>query len=216
MGFDFVWGTVEIKGTPPTGTRLHIGRDGYTFYPFSHDGPILTIDAAVWNVPGSKEPGNLRIVHWPNAANIADTFATAGSFDDWHLIAVSDSPVAHTIDPNDLVNLCTLPPLSTEGGTQNFYEAGFDVIDLSGLSALTDVGYTADDIAELRPDSFAVNENGLISSIGESRRFAEVASRLVLEHAPFFPVKILVRRRVTGSGMKKSGVKKNPGPGLET
>ena len=69
---------------------------------------------------------------------------------------------------------------------KSFYEYGYDVVDLSGISALTNVGYKSEDLYLF--ENIKVNEYGLITLVNEAKKIAEIASRLAPEHAPFFPV----------------------------
>ena len=196
MGFDYVWAIIEISGIPPTGKKLHQYPGEYTYYPFSHTGTILTVNYALWDL--SERVGLTSapiITFWPTPNVISQLVAGELNPDVWYLIVFSDTSSARTIDPSDVISLSRLPLPPVTEFSDNFSSVGFDVIDMSGLSALTNVGYTANDLTTLSETDFGINKFGLIESSNDSLIFAEFASLAAPEHAPFFPVEVWTQTR---------------------
>jgi hypothetical protein len=73
-------------------------------------------------------------------------------------------------------------------------EVGFDVVDQwTGLSALANIGYSAEDLLALRNTQFRVNQFGLFDAEEDAVKFADFATVLAPEHAPFIPLRTFVR-----------------------
>jgi hypothetical protein len=76
---------------------------------------------------------------------------------------------------------------------ENYIFLGFDVIDISGLSAIANIGYSHDESVEISNAQIGINEFGLIGSMQDSIKFSKIASLFAVEHAPFFPVEVHAR-----------------------
>lgn len=75
-------------------------------------------------------------------------------------------------------------------------DAGYDVTDSFGLSAISNVGYFKDDLAAIISLDISVNEYGLIDNKTDSLRFIDFADSHVEEHAPFHSIKIKIIQAV--------------------
>ena len=196
MCFDYIWAVIELNGTPPTGRKLHQHQSDYKFYPFAHAEGILTIDFSLWEfTKGEDESSNVAIIHFPEADTISMFLDEDVAPTKWRLVAFSDSAVASTIDPENSMPLSKISPTAIKQFTANFTMIGFDVIDLSGLSALTNVGFTASDLTSLSGTEIVINQYGLIATANDGRKYGEFASLAAVEHAPFFPVEIWTRNK---------------------
>lgn len=195
MKFKYVWGLLYISGSPPTTEKLH-QRVDCQFYPFDHSGAVLTIDHDVWDIPKLDDKPYIRskISYWPSATEIDNFINGEDEKDHWRLIALSDQDSAPTIDPENFVKLEEVSLSSMDSFFSGFSEAGFDVIDTSGLSALTNIGYSKIDLIQIEKQHLAINSYGLIKKLGDSYKFAECVSDIAQEHTPFFPVKIWVKK----------------------
>lgn len=196
MSFEYVWGVLQTRGQPPRNEQFHLPQRAYKYYPFSHQGSIVTVDFGLWDLSalGAHHDVTPNVVHWPNSNEITDFVAKQRDPDTWLLMIFSDQPLAKTIDPNATVPLSKIPSSLNDVFSTNFAAVGFDVIDISGLSALTNVGYTTDDLSTLADMAIEINQHGLISTANDSFRFAKYASGVVPEHAPFSPVEVWVSR----------------------
>lgn len=182
----YAWAVLNSLGGPPTGSLLHSRKTGYHFYPLRHEGQILSVDVALWKAATNSSAS--RVVHWPEREQLEDELATKPK-GQWTLIAVVASPRAATIDSSTDVDLQSLREIPI-----GFRSAGFDVIDRAGLSALGNIGFSDKDMAEIDRLSLIATESGLIRDSQRAQEFADVASRLAAEHAPFFPTLILARQ----------------------
>ncbi|MFZ3185830.1 MAG: hypothetical protein WA173_17010 [Pseudomonas sp.] len=196
MSFEYVLETLRVCGHPPTDIKFRISQKKYKYYPFLHQGSIITADVDLWDFPSVSDltDGNANKLYWPSASEIADFFAEQRGQDAWFLIAFSDQPLARTIDPSKTAALSKIQPPLSDIFSKRFSSAGFDVIDASGLSALTNVGYTENDLVTLAGVTIDINQYGLISTPGDSYKFSEFASLAAPEHAPFFPIEVWVFR----------------------
>jgi hypothetical protein len=182
----YVWSTMNSTDGPPKGVQLHKGAGQYRFYPFPHEGDVLSADVGLWNAASGKK--HAFGIQWPDVEQIQSA-TTDGEGQLWTLIVTTTSNVAKTIDPATEVDLQLLPQLP--GG---FQEVGYDVIDRGGLSGLGNVGFTSADLQKIDSLSVSVNGNGLFPSFDQASKFATAVASLAPEHAPFFPVLIYARR----------------------
>lgn len=195
MDFVYVWGILRIAGTPPDYDKLGRLQEGvYTYYPFPHHGVTFTVDTSLWDLQTSSSH-TVQIAYWPSADELVKLMNNKDDQGVWWLLIFSNNPTASTIDPNNSVSLSKIPSQMDDRFRTDFQFIGFDVIDMSGISALTNIGYTADNIAKLAATTVVINSYGLISSSNDSLIFAEFASEAAPEHAPFFPVEVWGERR---------------------
>ena len=187
MSDQYILAILEADCSPPMGSHLHHGSDEYFFYPFEHDSVILTIDAIFWDESRSHASKRKSVINmWPNKTLVSECLSYVANVNNWTLFAITHASVGQTIDPNRCISLTPLPELSP-----GFFDAGYDVVDICGLSALTNVGYTDHDIALLKRYSMKITVHGLIAELQDAQEFAKFASNTAPEHAPFSPVKIL-------------------------
>jgi hypothetical protein len=206
MTFEYVWGFLQTQGHPPTDAKLHTRID-YKLYPFSHHGSIITYDLATWDLPQSESrtDGTLKFKDWPSTDEIIHFVTIQPDSETWFLIALSDQPMASTIDPTASVPLSKIPAFSQDSFLPKFSVLGFDVIDKSGLSSLTNVGYTAQELSALADIIIHINEYGLIKTASDSYKFAQFASHAAAEHAPFFPIEVRAyHHQAQGQGPARS------------
>ena len=200
MAFKYVWGTMQVFTSPPIAEEFNTCQGEYRYYPFSNRGPIYTADYPLWEPKqkiGSVD-SNVRITHWPSENEITrfiqedtDDLAT-------YMVVLVEKPIALTIDPSDSVPLQTVPSALTSKFLSDFTSYGYDVIDISGLSALVNIGYNAQDLCKLADSSIRVNQYGLISELNSSFLFAAFASDAAPEHTPLFPAELWIRPAKTG------------------
>lgn len=195
MKFDYVWALIEVNGAPPTSNKLHQHQSGYKFYPFSHTEDIVTIDYSVWDlVDKNGDPLPEVITRFPEPGVISQFIDGKTSSINWRLVVCSDSSEARTIDPSNPIALSKIPDRSKNRFLTEFISLGFDVIDLAGLSAITNVGYTTNDLSLLSRIAIVINTHGLIATAFDSQKYGEFASIAAPEHAPFFPVEVWCQR----------------------
>lgn len=193
MSDGYVWAVLESHRPGILGSLLHEEKTiGYVYYPVSHEDCVLTIDATLWRyAQPHTEFSGAAIYYWPDLNQIAEILDKGRSANSWVLLAISDHSTAMTIDPDIVIPLEPTPPLPTY-----FQEVGYDVADVSGLSALTNIGYTHQDLAQFQSLSVKPTIFGLIEDRVAAENFAQLASRAASEHAPFFPVRIIANKSV--------------------
>lgn len=195
MFFEYVWGLLETQRAPPTSDMFLMHENDYKFYPFLYDGNVFTFDALVWNKTALLEKGveSCQNIIWPDQEKIENVIPQrkgAGHY----IIAMSDKRFSLTIAKGEYAEIHTIPPSLKEDFLINFLNIGYDVVDVSGISALTDVGYALDSVSLF--EKFRVNQYGIIAEIGEAMEVANLASSLCPEHAPFFPVNLWGERNL--------------------
>lgn len=195
MSFDYVWGISRVLGQPPRGEKFHAHQGEYRYYPFFHQGPIFTADCSLWEFGAATNSfaDSTEIAYWPREDEIAKFVEEEPNR--WLVAILTDKPQAQTIDPAGPVGLSRIPSTSKKTFITEFSIYGYDVVDISGLSALVNVGYTACDLAALKGTPIEINEHGLISTANDGYLFAEFASHAAPEHAPFFPVELWAKPR---------------------
>lgn len=193
--FGYVWAILKLHGDPPQGSGINNIESEYKYYPFDHQGLIVTIDRRLWRgqVTERCKAEKSVVSYWPGSAEISSAIEGDCSCGDWLLMALSCESHAQTIDPQAPVELSMIPPHLKGPFSSGFWKAGFDVVDASGLSALTDVGYSSNDLLEIADMEININKYGLISEAADGWGFAKFASHAASEHSPFFPVEIWVK-----------------------
>lgn len=196
MSFKYVWGVMKIFGSPPTSEEFHAYQGDYRYYPFSNRGPIYTADYSLWKPKpeGGSVDSAPRITYWPSEDEISKFIQEEAESIATYMAVLVEKAVALTIDPADSVPLQTVPSALTSKFLSDFTSYGYDVIDISGLSALVNIGYNVQDLSKLADSSIRVNEHGLIAELNSSFLFAEIASEAAPEHAPFLSAEIRIRR----------------------
>ncbi len=195
--FPYVWGVVRILGSPPTAERLHVLQNGYRFHPFHHTGAVLTVDPMTWDAllnVGSQ------LTEWPMPDAIASAIADAGSQPAWTMFALSEIDKARTIDPKTYAPLSKIPATSIDAFSRGVSSVGYDTIDVAGLSALSNIGYSPQNVTAIAERGIDLNDYGLFASAQDAREFAEFASLAAREHAPFFPIEVWSNRTSQNGG----------------
>lgn len=190
--FNYIWATMKTMKTPQSGVGFHIHNNEfseYIFYPFPYTETVFTIDLNVWNsVSGPTFNENDIIDFWPNSEILNAFYSEAANPKSTKFLILSNQPTASTIDPDCLVPLLDIRNFPDKKKNYNFL--GHDVIDISGLSAIANIGYSKDESFEISNAKIGINSFGLISSFQDSVKFSEMASLFAIEHAPFFPVEV--------------------------
>jgi hypothetical protein len=181
----YVFAVISAVGDPPNGNKMGVVRGDYVFMPFGGS-QIFTIDEDIWKAAG----GNTELVFFPDNSECNAIFQKALESDAVVLVGLVgecklDVPGRGFTDLEFL----------QIGDKYRAVDAGYDVTDSFGLSAISNVGYSKDDIATITDLGISVNKYGLIHSENDSIRFAEFADRHVEEHAPFYPIKIKIIQR---------------------
>ncbi len=186
MGFDFLLATLLTNALPPLGTALHKQKGDVFYAPISHEGVIYTIDDEIWKAQGLRNTDDLKYL-FPPAYAYSENPASAMANKSIALAALAEFSLFHPFGSESPVELQKLSKKTTL-----FSEKGFDVIDASGLSALTNIGYSKSEFDEIERLNIKTNENGLIENASDAYKFAAMASDICIEHAPFFPVRIVM------------------------
>jgi hypothetical protein len=195
----YVFAILRTSQKPISGAELHQATGAYTFYPSNHEGEVLTIDEMLWksqrNLTSSTD---VRLTLWPSTEDVEQSSAEPLLAKQVTLIATTEARTANALDGEKIIELAALQ----SHAVNEFHFAGFDVIDTTGLSGLTNVGYSQDDLKKLSGGTIGTTEYGLIARLEDAQRFALFASSTAREHAPFSPVSIFFRRHLAAA--KKS------------
>lgn len=178
----YVFAVMSIVGDPPNSNKMEVVRDDYIFMPFGGS-QILTIDEDIWKAVG----GRPELVFFPDSSECSAAFQKA--LEPGVVVLVGLVGESKLDVPGR--GLTDLEPFQL-GDKYRAVDAGYDVTDSFGLSAISNVGYSTDDTAAITNLGVSVNEYGLIHSETDSLRFAEFADSHVEEHAPFHPIKIKI------------------------
>lgn len=189
--FNYIWATMKTMKNPPSGGRFQSHNNEfseYIFYPFPHMGTVFTIDLSVWNSESGPTDENDTIDFWPSSEILSAFYRQTPNPKSTKFLILSNQPTASTIDPD-----CHVPLLDVRNfpdRKKNYNLLGHDVIDISGLSAIANIGYSKDESFEISNAKIGINSFGLISSFQDSVKFSEMASLFAIEHAPFFSVEV--------------------------
>lgn len=186
MGFEYLWGILEAQGVPPVAEMFHLPKGQYKFYPFSHEGQILTFDEMIWNSGQQKKS---QSIIWPSEKQIEDAVLSHNK-NFKAILAFSDREYALTIKEGDTVKIHKIPEHLNDNFFNNFHQYGYDVVDIAGLSALTNIGYELNDLELFQAANVQVNRYGLIEESYEAIKISDIASQIAVEHAPFLPVQL--------------------------
>ncbi len=70
-------------------------------------------------------------------------------------------------------------------------EFGYDIVDLFGLSAITNIGYTQEEMASILTLNLSTTKYGLLINKKDAEKFIEYADKHILEHTPFIALKLI-------------------------
>ena len=182
MSFNFIFLAFSTQGLPPQVEALNARGAVHRFAPLSGTGPVFSADMDLWRagavVTGRFCPSVAEVRGWLANAEERDGFFVAGLC----VGAFFEPPAPPT---------ARLPLAAWAEVVQGLPAAGvmclgYDVVDaFTGISALCSVGFGAEDVRQLERPGWRANGYGLLASAEEARAFAELAARLVVEHAPF-------------------------------
>lgn len=195
MLFDFVLVAFAAHGNSPLVSGLRNMSQGYQFAPLASDGSIYTADIDLWLLRGSSKVNNRAQFFCPQHSTIVEAIKLAKHDDSYFVVALThlaefDPPGTSGVH----LQLESWPKLIEGFNNISLTDVGFDVVDQwTGLSALANVGYGADDLVLLKSMRLQTNQFGLLATESDATKFVNFASVTVPEHAPFIPVKILVR-----------------------
>lgn len=184
LGMDrlYILAVLSIVGDPPNSNKMEVVRGDYTFMPFGGS-QICTMDGDVWKAAGARP----ELVLFPNSSECNAAIQKALDPSVFVLMGLVGERMMDV--PGQ--GLTNLEPLQL-GDKYRTLDAGYDVTDPFGLSAISNIGYSTDDTTAIRNLGITVTEYGLIHSESDSRRLADFADSHVEEHAPFRPVRIMI------------------------
>jgi hypothetical protein len=198
MLFDFVLAAFCSNGEPPQGRVLKSASKVHQFAPLAGEGSVFTVDPDVWQHASGDVDEQARCFY-PEHETVVRIVNEAAGEDLFCVVALTS--FGHFIPPGSKdVRLPLASWSSLFGGLigQEFVNVGFDVVDQwTGISALTSLGYSAQDLTALRGLGLNSNEFGLLRSAEDADVLANFAASVAQEHAPFIPVTSVVRMRRT-------------------
>ena len=177
----------------PVGAALHSHGNGYTFYPLPNNGPVWTLDDQLWRATTDRS-GNSAAAFALEMQEAVDASGLIASDQQW-LAGVIDASHFWPVGSQGELALPEFSEWQAHAEIKAANSLGFDVLDPTGLSALTNVGFTPDDIESIAKLSLAGNENGLLIDARSAERFAKFASSAAPEHAPFVGVEVFAVSR---------------------
>jgi hypothetical protein len=197
MSFRYVLIAFSTAASPPDSGTLKSGKD-FTFAPLAAAGPIYTIDVDLWEQKkGAPEvpaqtfcPGPKDVLSaWERSKNENCTFLM-GLTQSNHFVPPGSPDVKLPLNrASDLLE-----------NSEMLVDLGFDVIDqLTGISGLTNIGYSPDDLKGLEEAEIGINSYNLLLDADAAQKFSVFASRAAQEHAPFIPVRVVGRLPTGGA-----------------
>jgi hypothetical protein len=202
MQFDFVFVAFASQHPAPLISNLRNMNEGYKFAPLASDGSIYTADVDLWRSNNGID-SDYTNVFCPEYSDVVKTISFAEQSKSYLLVALTYfkefSPPGM---PGVYLNLVSWEEIAKTFSDMHLVNVGFDIVDSwTGLSALANIGYSIKDIEQLNSMSLKSNQFGLLSTENDAKEFANFASTVAPEHAPFAPVKIFVRMpKKHGSG----------------
>ena len=175
----YIFAVLSARGEAPNSMKIKFNKD-YKFMPFGGY-EVYTIDRNIWESIGGKP----TLSFFPTVSECNIFFDKALNSETTVLIALTDKPQLD-IPGRGLTSL--EPYIKPLNG--NLVDVGYDVTDLFGLSAITNIGYSMDAFSSILDLDIATTEYGLISNLSDALRFAKFADNYALEHSPFLPLKI--------------------------
>lgn len=194
MQFNFTLVAFASHGEAPLTSVLKSAGKGCRFAPLSDDGLIYTADVSLWSKRNDVIDEHEEIF-CPKYSTITQAIEIADRDNCYFVMALTC--LEYFYPPGSLnVRLRLISGSKILEGFSDIEltEVGFDVIDQwTGLSALANVGYSAGNCAKLKNMRLTVNGFGLFASIEDAESFTRFALVVVPEHAPFIPVRVLIR-----------------------
>ncbi len=176
----YVFVVMAVVGDPPSGNEIGIVSGDYTFAPFGGS-RIYTLDDEVWCATGQcAEP-----FFFPKATDYNEMFWNSRGSQSTVLVGLVD--VGELYVPGRGITILEQLDLGNEFKS---FDLGYDVVDSFGLSAITNVGYSKDDMSDIMELGCSVNQYGLIGKRECSDVFVEFVNETTTEHAPFYSVEV--------------------------
>lgn len=173
---------MSVIGDAPSRDVMTKDSGEYIFMPLGGD-RVFTVDESVWNAVGSKAE-QVLIPSTGQGNIILQDKIRQGMTVFFGLVPEHEIE----IPGRGMTEL----ELYESPSNYRVIDAGYDVIDSFGVSAISNIGYTQDEVETLKGLEIAINQYGLISSHDAGVRFAEFADQYAEEHAGFFPVYIQI------------------------
>lgn len=191
MSYEFILIAFDSLGSPPCGVSMRNTRKDYFFAPLCHDGLIYTADLDLWSKVDVMPDSESR-VFCPQKQDILSALSRTQNEDRHFLMALTDHREFDPPGPpNTHLSLVSVSNLIQEIKAIGLVELGVDVVDQwTGLSALANVGYSADDVMALEKLKLTTNQFGLFDNIDDGLKFVSFAENAIPEHTPFVPLKI--------------------------
>jgi hypothetical protein len=177
------------QGSPPLGSKLHGSKGDYTFYPLPNDGPVWTLDVQIWK---ACSPGGVELIE-RFAPEVDEAISSLENLEKGTtvLTGVVEQESFHSVGGEQAVALPKFEEWLSRVRVVETKTLGFDVLDATGLSALTNVGLLPSELKALGDYNLAATEFGLLFDAASARRFAEFANIAAVEHAPFIAVRVV-------------------------
>ena len=205
MSFDMVL-TMFIAGEEaPKIDFLDKGDQGIRFAPLgSSSGMAYTADVSIWNYFGGirqcqLDKDVLSELKLQDGEKLIITLVDSDAFNQsWSVLCKDEERqimvLADSVEFDCPVGVELFPWQVLVGKLRGmeFFDLGFDVVDLlTGVSALVNIGYDKNHVVLLGEMGLTTNEYGLLRTVADSSYFANFASAVAVEHAPFIPVKVI-------------------------
>jgi hypothetical protein len=205
MPFDWVLTMFTARNDVPKLDLLNKRNKNCRYAPLgSSSGNVLTADTGLWDLSGGQEysfdENMVSLLELKDEERLVIALVDSSAFDKVWSVLYKDDERQVMVLPEDRIpgqlegaGIFSWPLLLDRLGYMGFIDLGFDVIDpLTGTSAIADIGYTEQDLLLMK--EFQSNEHGLLPTHEDSVSFAEIASSVAVEHAPFVPVKVIANR----------------------
>ena len=189
---NYIWGIFHFSNSIPNDRMfINVNSDECKFYPFDHKGHIFTIDSSLWVSEIENEE-----IFYPDMERIqAELLAQQNTENRMvKMIACYSKPVVKTIDANNDMTICSLSADMNKLLCSNYTNIGFDIVDVTGISGLTNIGYNSQESKNIISLSLSINEWGLIDNKENAGLFASLVSNIASEHAPFLPMSVWLKK----------------------
>ncbi|MCE9886316.1 MULTISPECIES: hypothetical protein [Hafniaceae] len=186
----YVWGIFEYLPPVPN-KNMFTNAQGACFYPFEHQGDIFTIDSDLW-VDSVVEAN-----YYPNSDVIRSEITSRDNTPDnktIKLIAFYSKPSVSVLGSIDNVTLLEISHKSINALKSNYYNIGFDVVDITGLSGLANIGFDPEQLSDVDALKIKMSRWGLVVCARDAKKLAELFSILAPEHAPFIYLEIWMKK----------------------
>jgi hypothetical protein len=156
------------------------GSDNYACY-LSTARAVFTIDATTWDMGDAI--GESTVIRtcpdreWIDHVRSKEVNLVLGMCEDH-------------VEFRGLTNLEDEKPIFYSPNDFSFRQMGFDVMDASGLSALSNLALTAQELSTLNLNQSDFNESGLICDYQVASHVSKLVDGYSREHAPFYAIQV--------------------------